>query len=172
MGLPSGSSSWICLPPGPTSISLRKRNAGLAECRDAGGKVLHAQHDPVPAARLLALSIGHRARTRSIVAAQQNLELAERHCRESRQLLMLQLEAQLLGIEIYGACDVADLIANAVKHGCCCLLGHDLGSSSRKNVTSAGGFPAASTSEGNGIWWRGRDSNPRPRHYECHALTS
>ena len=24
MGLPSGSSSWICLPPGPTSISLRK----------------------------------------------------------------------------------------------------------------------------------------------------
>jgi hypothetical protein len=21
-------------------------------------------------------------------------------------------------------------------------------------------------------WWKGRDSNPRPRHYECHALTS
>jgi hypothetical protein len=22
------------------------------------------------------------------------------------------------------------------------------------------------------VWWKGRDSNPRPRHYECHALTS
>jgi hypothetical protein len=22
------------------------------------------------------------------------------------------------------------------------------------------------------IWWKGRDSNPRPRHYECRALTS
>ena len=21
-------------------------------------------------------------------------------------------------------------------------------------------------------WWKGRDSNPRPRHYECRALTS
>lgn len=21
------------------------------------------------------------------------------------------------------------------------------------------------------VWWKGRDSNPRPRHYECHALT-
>ena len=21
-------------------------------------------------------------------------------------------------------------------------------------------------------WWLGRDSNPRPRHYECRALTS
>lgn len=20
-------------------------------------------------------------------------------------------------------------------------------------------------------WWKGRDSNPRPRHYECRALT-
>ena len=22
------------------------------------------------------------------------------------------------------------------------------------------------------VWWKGRDSNPRPRHYECRALTS
>lgn len=35
-----------------------------------------------------------------------------------------------------------------------------------------------STSEGSGEcvaggeWWLGRDSNPRPRRYECHALTS
>src|SRR6188472_1379518 len=27
IGLPSGSSSWTCLPPGPTSISLRSRTA-------------------------------------------------------------------------------------------------------------------------------------------------
>ena len=26
-------------------------------------------------------------------------------------------------------------------------------------------------SRGN-LWWKGRDSNPRPRHYECRALTS
>src|SRR5262249_46384810 len=36
MGLPSGSSSWICLPPGPFSISLRKRRPAffIASTRD------------------------------------------------------------------------------------------------------------------------------------------
>jgi hypothetical protein len=40
IGLPSGSSSWICLPPGPTSISFRKRNPAFFSASIRVGKSL------------------------------------------------------------------------------------------------------------------------------------
>jgi len=37
-GLPSGSSNWICLPPGPTSISLRKRSPAFFSAAMRAGR--------------------------------------------------------------------------------------------------------------------------------------
>jgi len=73
---------------------------------------------------LLPLSIRHQARSGCVRAAQKNLQLTERYRCESRQLLMLQPEAQLLRVEIDGASDVANLIANAVKGESEIALGH------------------------------------------------
>src|ERR1035437_9189575 len=60
IGLPDGSSSRICLPPTPVTMSLRKCASAFAELVDRGGEVGEFEHEAIPASRLGLLAVRHR----------------------------------------------------------------------------------------------------------------
>src|SRR5947208_2561222 len=93
IGLPSGSSIWICLPPGPVSISFRKPKSRVLQLGDEARKVGHPEHHPIPPARFLVLPIRHRARTRCAGPTEQNLRVPEGYVRKRGELLVSQREA-------------------------------------------------------------------------------
>ena len=82
---------------------------------DALGKIRDAKNDAIPSARLLMLAVRHRTRTRCPRAAQQKVQPAERDVGESRELLMLEREPEMLGVERDGTTHVAALISNTVE---------------------------------------------------------
>src|SRR5262249_9588988 len=94
---------------------IAESESGVLECRDRFLQIGDAKDDAVPAAGLLTVTVGHRTGPGSARAAQQEMKRAERKRREGRQLLMLQFETEMLGIERSGATDVAGLIPDSVK---------------------------------------------------------
>ena len=67
IGLPAGSSSRICRPPGPVTMHS-ERQPGGSQPFDFAGEVLDDQVDPVPAAGLWCAAVGHRPSTDSQAA--------------------------------------------------------------------------------------------------------
>ena len=63
----------------------------------------------------------------------------------------------------YAAADIENLISFAEK--VCELV-------SRKSPALSIVEVGRSIASARKFWWKGRESNPRPRHYECRALTS
>jgi hypothetical protein len=61
MGLPSGSSIWICLPAGASFHLVAESNARFFQGLDPDGQVGHAEKPPVPATGFLVTPVGHRA---------------------------------------------------------------------------------------------------------------
>jgi hypothetical protein len=89
--------------------------SGFLQPFDATGKIRDAKNDAIPSARLLTLAVGHRTRTRRSRAAQQKVQLSERDVGEGRELLMLECEPEMLGVERDGTTNVAALISNTVE---------------------------------------------------------
>src|SRR5882762_6438971 len=88
------------LPAGRAGFHfIAKMHARVLQRFDHGRKIGDAKNDPVPSARFLTMAVRHRARTRSSRATQKNLQAVDRDGRKLGQLLMLQLETKLLGIE-------------------------------------------------------------------------
>ena len=83
------------------------------EPRSATRKIGDLQDHAIPAAGLLRLSVRHGARARCSRTAQDELEVAARDLGECRRPLVIQLEAERLGVEIDRAADVLDLVAHA-----------------------------------------------------------
>src|SRR5688572_13251430 len=79
----------------------------------AGGEIVHSQHHAVVSARLLVVAVGQLARARRAGAAQDELQVPDGDLRERGQVLGIELEAELTGVEIDRAADVANLVANA-----------------------------------------------------------
>src|SRR6185503_3538923 len=97
---------------------VAEAHAGLLQIADGGIEIRHLEHDAIPAAGLLRLAVGHRARARSAGSAERELEITQRNLCESGQMLALELEPELLRIEVDGASDILDLIAHTVQtHG-------------------------------------------------------
>src|SRR5262245_17411713 len=66
---------------------------------DARRQVGDSEHHAVEAAWLLALAVRHGARARCPRTAEQDSSAVQRDAGEGGQLLMLQLEAEVLGVE-------------------------------------------------------------------------
>jgi len=94
---------------------IAEAQSSLLHGRDARGKIDHVQDDAIPTARLLADSIGQRARTGSAGAAEQQCRVAERQSRELWKVLMLELETEMMRIKRDGSRDVGHLVANPVN---------------------------------------------------------
>jgi hypothetical protein len=77
-------------------------------------KIVDPKHHSVPSARFLSLAIRQGSRSRRLWAAQQELRVAERDAGERGELLVLESEAEVLGVERDRASDVFDLISDAV----------------------------------------------------------
>src|SRR3954452_4034810 len=92
---------------------------------DPSGQVGDLENDTVPPARLLAMSVGHRTRTRCARATENQLEMAARNLSEGGQILELELEAELLCIEVRRATDILDLISDTpqASHEALCRTG-------------------------------------------------
>ena len=59
-GLPDGSSTRICLPPTPVTMSLRKRAPAVAQLLDRRVEVVDLEREAVPAAGRGHRAVGHR----------------------------------------------------------------------------------------------------------------
>src|SRR4029453_1684882 len=104
------------LPPTGTDFHrVAELDACVFQPLNVSGEIGSPKADAVPSARFLGPSIWHRARTRGLRSAEQELQVAERHRRKCRKLLMFQCEAKMLGVERYSATDVLDLIADAMQ---------------------------------------------------------
>jgi hypothetical protein len=82
---------------------------------DPRGKIGDFKDDPIPPAGLLAMSAGRWTRTRRTRAAEDKLEIADRDLSEGRQILAIQLEAELFCIEVSRTVDIFDLISDPPK---------------------------------------------------------
>src|SRR5262249_41775165 len=82
---------------------------------DQRRKIRDGQNDAVPSARLLTLTVRHRARAGRTGTAEQDLDVAKGDTGKSRQLLVLEPEPEVLRIECYRARDILGLVANAMK---------------------------------------------------------
>jgi hypothetical protein len=115
IGLPSGSSTWICFPPGAVSMSFRKRTPAFFKwSMNAGRSVTRSttRFHP-PGSCCCPLGIG---RTRCLRTAEQNLRVTERDASERGKLLVFNREAELCRVERDRTTHVFHLISNDV-HG-------------------------------------------------------
>ena len=104
------------LAPRGTALHLvAKAQSDLLQLRDEAGKIGHLQHHPIPAARLLRLSVRERPRAGCARAAEQKLRVAQRDIRKRRELLVSEREPEVLRIERHRASDVLHLIAGPMK---------------------------------------------------------
>ena len=94
---------------------VAKTESGRLQLLDPGREVGNFKNDSIPAPRLLAMSIGHRTGTGCARTAEDEFEMAARDLGEGGQMLVVELEAEPLRIELRGAADVLDLIADAPK---------------------------------------------------------
>src|SRR5690242_12395085 len=79
---------------------IPKPQARLLQRFDPRRKIGYPKHDPVPSPGFLTMTVRHQARTRRSGPAEKDLEVFDRDGRELRQLLVLQLEAKVPGIEV------------------------------------------------------------------------
>ena len=124
-GYRAGSNSSIGLPSRILELNLTSAWTGLhlvpkaeavaLECGDEAREVGDSQHDTVPSTRLLSLAIRERPGSGRSRTTEEDLGSAQRNARESRKLLMFQLEAKAAGIERDRAGDVLDLIPDAMN---------------------------------------------------------
>src|SRR5690242_13394239 len=90
---------------------VTKLKSCLLQFSEEGGKIGDLQHDAIPSARLLLLSVRHWPRARCAGTAQQNLCVAERDVRERGKLLVFEREPEVLRIEHGRASHILHLIA-------------------------------------------------------------
>ena len=103
------------LTPAGTGFHLvSKAEAVALESGDTTWKIGDSQHDAVPAAGFLTLTVRHRPRARRSGATQQDLRISERHTGECRKLLMIQRETEMLCVERHRASHICHLVAEAV----------------------------------------------------------
>src|SRR5688572_3820675 len=93
---------------------VAKANADALEHGDTAQEVRDFQHDAVPAARLLTLTVRQRPGARRSRSTQQDLGISERHTGECRQLLVLHFETEILDVEAHGASNILHMVADAV----------------------------------------------------------
>ena len=100
MGLPEGSSSRICLPPLPPTISLRKCASVSRNASTSRAEIVNLKLDAVPAAWLRIAPVGHGlARSAGTGLVQQEAQVASREDRETGGGVKLDTETEPLGIE-------------------------------------------------------------------------
>ena len=107
------------MPPGPVTMSLRKRQPRGSQPFDFGVDVVDDEVDAVPAARLGFAAVGHRPSGRARRPAQQQTQVAAGDVGERRGGAGAQLEAEVGGVEVDGALDVVDHVADVdelVRH--------------------------------------------------------
>src|SRR5262245_21174209 len=103
------------LPSARTGFHLvSETEPGVLEGSDATRKVRDAEHDAVPAARFLSLTIRHRPRSGCSGATQQNLPVSERDAGECRQVLLLHREAQMLRVKRHGPTHIFHVVTDTV----------------------------------------------------------
>ena len=125
--LPEGSSSRTCEPPGPVTMSLRKRHAGFAEPGDLGGDVGDEEVDAVPAAGPRLGPVGHGPPGRAGRPAEQQPQVAAGDVGEGGRGAGAHLEAEVLGVEADGGVHVVDHVADVhhlvrFRHGSSCAV--------------------------------------------------
>src|SRR5262245_51168253 len=99
-----------------TSLDLvAKLHSGAFQFGNEAGQIGNLHHDPIPAARLLRLTVRHRPRTRSARSTQQAADATHRQQRECGKLLKYWDEMQALRVESFGAHDIFHLVPNAMK---------------------------------------------------------
>ena len=113
IGLPDGSSSKICRPPGPLMTSLRKltpfpRSRSTSALMSSTTKL-----DSVPAPRFGLASVGHRPPGRALGTRQQQPQIALRHLGEGRRCIVSSFEREVVGIEVDRLVDVVDHVPDA-----------------------------------------------------------
>ena len=91
-----------------------KTEAGLLQGLDERGKIVDPQHDTVPSARFLLLTVRHRPRSGRLWTAEQNVRVAERDVGKRGKLLVFEREAQMCRVERDRASHVSDLISDTV----------------------------------------------------------
>jgi hypothetical protein len=72
IALPSGSSTWICLPPRTNFDFISKMQSRSLHRRNERSQIVHSENNPIPSARLLSASIGHWTGARTPGATEQN----------------------------------------------------------------------------------------------------
>jgi hypothetical protein len=103
------------LPPAWAGFHvIPKVHASVLQSFYRAREVVYAQDDAIPAAWLLPKTIWHRSRPGRSRAAEKQGEIIERHSGERGELLVLQLETKLAGIERYGALHIRCLVTDAM----------------------------------------------------------
>src|SRR5262245_48746649 len=82
----------------------------VLEDRDGSREIFYLQYYTVPSAGLLLASIGHRSRAGRSRAAENQFQISDRDLGECRQVLLIEVEAQMLCIEIDSPAHIPDLI--------------------------------------------------------------
>jgi hypothetical protein len=94
---------------------VAKAQSGLLlQFSDEAWKISDLQHHPVPAARLLLLSVRHRPRTRRARTAEQDLRAAKRDVPERRQVLVFEREPEVLRVKRHRARHILHLVPHTV----------------------------------------------------------
>src|SRR5262249_21723395 len=94
---------------------IAKMNPHLLQLLNPARQIGHLKNHPVPSTRLLVTTVGHWARTRSPGTTENQFKIPNRDLSESRQILRIQLQPKLLGVECNRALHIFDLIAHAPK---------------------------------------------------------
>src|SRR5262249_22407086 len=89
--------------------------ASLLHPLNQGGKIGDLKHHPIPTAWCLVMAVWHRARSGGAGTTEYKFEVSDRDLGESRQMLLVQIEAESLRIESNGTAHVRDLISNTPK---------------------------------------------------------
>ena len=93
---------------------IAELHSGLLQRLNRPFDVAYAHDDAVPAAGVLAPAVGHGPRAGRSRTTEQQLEITPGDGGERLKLLVLQLEAEVPGVEIDGLLHVVNLIANAM----------------------------------------------------------
>ena len=101
--------------PGTGFHLVAKMKSRLLQFSDKGWKIGDFQHDAIPPAGLLLLSVRHWPRARCAGTAEQNLCVTKHDVRERGELLVFEREPEVLRVERARASHIRHLIANAVN---------------------------------------------------------
>jgi hypothetical protein len=112
-GLPEGSSSRICLPPTPTTISFRNETPCFAKLVDGGGQIGGVDCEAAPSSRLGLGAIGHRlaASACGVRRAQDQAKVAASMANAGVGCIS-SFKTELLGIERDRFIDIVDYVPN------------------------------------------------------------